>query len=227
LALKMGNMLTMDYHSSILSMDFNSGGTMLFAGDDKGSIRVFKFKFQDRTLHNITKITVTSKPIHFIQFKGWPSNQQLPSLIVNSTENKLQIFQVEAREPPTGAKKLVDKSLIDKSSLCHLTLQKWYPLPNKSLQIRSRFCPLTQNRDGFCIVSGAEDGTLYLFDLLKKTNPNSPINKQCINLLQGHGAAVYDTAWNCDESLLASCDGTGTVIIWKRVLKPREVIAND
>ena len=50
---------------------------------------------------------------------------------------------------------------------------------------------------------------VYFFDVTKETKP-------CVNKLLGHSAVVTDVAFNCDESLLASCDANGMVIIWKR-----------
>ena len=53
---------------------------------------------------------------------------------------------------------------------------------------------------------------VYFFDIEKESKP-------CVNKLQGHSAPVLDVCFNCDESLLASGDATGTVIVWKRELK--------
>ena len=58
-------------------------------------------------------------------------------------------------------------------------------------------------------VSGSEDMCVYFFDVTKEAKP-------CVNKLLGHSAVVTDVAFNCDESLLASCDANGMVIIWKR-----------
>ncbi|OTF81272.1 hypothetical protein BLA29_007359 [Euroglyphus maynei] len=39
---------------------------------------------------------------------------------------------------------------------------------------------------------------------------------RCVNKLQGHSAPVLDVRFNHDESLLASADSKGSIIIWKR-----------
>lgn len=75
--------------------------------------------------------------------------------------------------------------------------------------MRSKFCPLISTFGGMCVVSGSEDFRVLIFD--------SSRGNHCINELQGHGGVVYDVAWNYNETLLASCDETGTVILWKRI----------
>lgn len=61
----------------------------------------------------------------------------------------------------------------------------------------------------YLVVTGSEDMNVYFFDIEKDS-------KQCVNKLQGHSAPVLDVCFNYDESLLASCDANGTVIIWKK-----------
>ena len=61
-------------------------------------------------------------------------------------------------------------------------------------------------------VSGSEDMVVYIFDVERETKP-------CVNKLLGHSAPVLDVCFNYDESMLASCDSSGTVIIWKRDLR--------
>lgn len=61
-------------------------------------------------------------------------------------------------------------------------------------------------------VTGSEDACVYFFDVERNT-------KAIVNKLQGHGGPVLDVSFNCDESLLASADSTGMVIIWRREQK--------
>ncbi|PIO15195.1 hypothetical protein AB205_0102030 [Aquarana catesbeiana] len=67
-------------------------------------------------------------------------------------------------------------------------------------------------RQGACVVTGSEDMCVYFFDVERAT-------KAIVNKLQGHSAAVLGISFNCDESLLASSDAKGMVIIWRREQK--------
>jgi WD40 repeat protein len=53
---------------------------------------------------------------------------------------------------------------------------------------------------------------VYFFNVERDT-------KSCVNKLQGHAGPVLDVTFNYDESMLASCDSYGTVIVWKREQK--------
>ena len=69
-------------------------------------------------------------------------------------------------------------------------------------------------------VSGSEDMSVYFFDVERE-------QKSCVNKLQGHSAAVLDVCFNYDESLLASCDAQGLVIVWKRETWPRRFFVSN
>jgi len=62
-------------------------------------------------------------------------------------------------------------------------------------------------------VSGSEDMCIYFFDVERTPE------RACINTLAGHSAPVLDVSFAHDESVLASCDAGGTVIVWKREQK--------
>ena len=76
-------------------------------------------------------------------------------------------------------------------------LKRRFPVPHCSETIRSAFCPLMSFLQGACVVSGAEDGRVYLYDVETGVE---------VNTLQGHSCPVLDVSWSYDESLLASCD---------------------
>ncbi|XP_025900580.1 WD repeat-containing protein 13, partial [Nothoprocta perdicaria] len=59
-------------------------------------------------------------------------------------------------------------------------------------------------------VTGSEDASVYFFDVARAAA------RAAVNSLQGHGGPVLAVAFNCDESLLASSDAAGTVIVWRR-----------
>jgi len=70
----------------------------------------------------------------------------------------------------------------------------------------------------YAAVSGSEDMCVYLFDVERNAD------RACINTLAGHSAAVLDVSFSHDESLLASCDSDGMVIVWKREQRPRDLL---
>nr|CAD7442021.1 unnamed protein product [Timema bartmani] len=66
-----------------------------------------------------------------------------------------------------------------------------------------------QVRRKFAILSGSEDSCVYFLDIERKGKP-------CVNTLQGHACPVLGVSFNYDESLLATSDYQGLVIVWKR-----------
>lgn len=59
-------------------------------------------------------------------------------------------------------------------------------------------------------VTGSEDGTVYFLDIEKNGC------RAVVNTLQGHAHAVLGISFSYDESMLATSDLEGLVIIWKR-----------
>ncbi|KAG8002490.1 WD repeat-containing protein 13 [Nibea albiflora] len=119
----------------------------------------------------------------------------------------------------TKAKRLV---VSEGSSICSISARSWISREardpsllvnacvNKlllySISLLDRLVSLSD------AVTGSEDACVYFFDVERNT-------KAIVNKLQGHGGPVLDVSFNCDESLLASADSTGMVIIWRREQK--------
>nr|CBH09275.1 putative WD repeat domain 13 (Wdr13) [Heliconius melpomene]CBH09277.1 putative WD repeat domain 13 (Wdr13) [Heliconius melpomene] len=91
-----------------------------------------------------------------------------------------------------------------------LSLSKRLRTVHRSHGVRSTFCPLMSFRRGVCVVSGAEDACVYFMDI--EGHEDQPV----VNKLQGHASPVLGVSFSYDESLLATSDASGLVIIWRR-----------
>lgn len=61
----------------------------------------------------------------------------------------------------------------------------------------------------FFAVTGSEDSCVYFLDIERES-------KAVLNKLQGHACPVLGVSFNYDESLLATSDYQGLVIVWSR-----------
>ncbi|KAG8129788.1 hypothetical protein E2320_016463 [Naja naja] len=179
----------------VLSLSFDSPGRILWAGDDKGSIFSFLFDMATGKLTKAKRLIVNEgSSITSISARSWISREARdPSLLINACINKLLLYRVVDNEGT-------------------LQLKRSFQIQQSSHPVHSIFCPLMSFRQGACIVTGSEDMCVYFFDVERAT-------KAIVNKLQGHSAAVLDVSFNCDESLLASSDAKGMVIVWKREQK--------
>lgn len=133
-------------------------------------------------------------PVTSISAGSWVSHEARdPSLLINACLNKLLLYRVVDNE---GA----------------LQLKRSFPIEQSSHPVRSIFCPLVSFRQGACVVTGSEEMCVHFFDVERAA-------KAAVNKLQGHSVPVLDVSFNCDESLLASSDASGMVIVWRREQK--------
>ncbi|XP_041364617.1 WD repeat-containing protein 13-like [Gigantopelta aegis] len=176
----------------VYCLAFDASGKILWAGDERGSIFSFTVDVATGKLTKARRITVCEgQPVTSISARAWINREARdPSLLVNCCLNSLCLFRIVSDD---GA----------------LQLKKTFPIKQRVSHIKSSFCPLMSFRQGACVISGSEDMCVYFFDVTKES-------KSCVNKLLGHSAPVLDVCFNCDESLLASCDAQGLVIIWKR-----------
>ncbi|XP_054718052.1 WD repeat-containing protein 13-like [Uloborus diversus] len=179
---------------SILSIVFDSSGKLLWVGDDKGYIVSYLFDLHTGRLTKGKKILVAENcAITCLSARNWASREARdPSLLANCANDSVLLFSIVRKD---GS----------------LELKRKFSIKHRSqlAMIRSSFCPIMSFRQGACMVTGSEDTCVYFFDLEREKKP-------CVNKLQGHSATVIDVCFNYDESLLASSDARGMVIIWKR-----------
>ncbi|XP_057311161.1 WD repeat-containing protein 13-like [Hydractinia symbiolongicarpus] len=177
--------------TSIRCLEFDLSGTLLWTGDEKGVVTSFIFNIVTGKLSRGKKISLSENNcITSISARTWISREARdPSLLVSSASNALHLYGISGFNS-------------------HLHLKASFPIAHQKYPIRSSFCPLMSFRQGACVVTGSEDMSVYFFNI---DEPQKPLNT-----LLGHSSPVLDVCWNYDESLLASCDLEGTVIIWKR-----------
>lgn len=187
--------------ASLTSLAIHVNGSTLFAADDQGFVSVYAVDPTGRAKRTSrSRVSDSAAGITSIQFKACFRRQTdqdtppaRPELLVNVKSGHIKILTVES------------SGVAEKRA---------YPCAVSHLPIRSTFCPLLAQYGGGCFVTGGEQMDISIYDE-KKEDPLP------INVLMGHSAAVLDLAWNYDESLLASCDASGAVILWKRVKKDR------
>ena len=220
-------------NGAVRSLCFDSTGDNLFAGDDKGFIYSFRFG-TNGSLKLLCKNDIGAMAWS-LQFKAWfraGSTLCEPLLLACCKDSSAKVFRAEGVVSAAAA--LVrpgrKSSSVKPGSL---TLMYTVPVTSAMHVVRAKFCPLLATRDSACIVVGGEDTTVTIHAMFVEpsdtkssapassgsnalvplwSTPGKPINK-----LQGHRDTVIDVSWCYDESLLASCDASGTVIIWKRV----------
>ncbi|XKL63156.1 hypothetical protein PGB90_005520 [Kerria lacca] len=183
-------------NGQILSLTFDASGQLLWAGSNKGVITSLMCDDLGKLskLHQI--IVAQNCAITCLSWRAWISREARdPTLLVNCAANAVCLFKV---------------SDIDG----RLNLKKKYNVRHKSGRclVRSTFCPIMSFREGACIVSGSEDSCVYFIDIVRDSN-------FMVNKLQGHSCPVLGVSFNYDESLLATSDQQGMVIIWSREKK--------
>ncbi|CAH0546282.1 unnamed protein product [Brassicogethes aeneus] len=177
---------------NLLCLTSDNNGKIMWAGNDKGEIYSVFCELNGGLCK--TKKVILGSPcsITSLSYRAWISREaRNPMLLVNATNNSLLLFSITDSE---GALQI--KRQFQNRQLRHM--------------VKSTFCPIMSFRQGACVVTGSEDGSIYFLDI-EKTG-----SKSVVNTLQGHAAAVLGVSFNYDESLLATSDLQGLVIIWKK-----------
>ncbi|MCL4128006.1 UNVERIFIED_CONTAM: hypothetical protein GTU68_050333 [Idotea baltica] len=176
---------------SITSLTFDISGVILWAGNAKGTINSFKFDLSSGRLRKGKRTVVSDgAAVTCLNAKTWANREARdPSLLVSCACNGLFLYRITDDDGGLKLKKRI-----------------W--VPHLSQPVQSTFSPIMSFRQGTCVVSGSEDCQVWILDIGRDSNPS-------INKLQGHPAPVLSVSFNYNESLLASSDASGLVIIWK------------
>ncbi|XP_043290015.1 WD repeat-containing protein 13-like [Venturia canescens] len=165
-----------------------SGGSLMWAGNDRGNIVSFRLDSGTGSLVKLTRMNGPGGAVTSLSWRSWLSREiPLPTILVNSACNLVSLYLVANR-------------------LGGLALWRQYPIKHRQYPIRSTFCP----QMGACLMaSGSEDGSIHFLDSTRDGSVDR------VNRLHGHSAPTIALAFNYDESYLATVDHQGIVIIWR------------
>ncbi|XP_072932230.1 WD repeat-containing protein 13-like [Epargyreus clarus] len=171
----------------VLSIACESSGRMFWAANDKGLIVSYRMDGAG-ALSKLRRCCVRGA-VSCASWSPWLARH--PALLVSAADDALYLFRIADRE---GS----------------LVLKKRFEVSHRQYAVKSTFCPLMSFRRGVCVVSGSEDACVYFLDI--EGHADQPV----VNKLQGHAHPVLGVSFSYDESLLASSDASGLVIIWRR-----------
>ncbi|XP_045771747.1 WD repeat-containing protein 13-like isoform X1 [Maniola jurtina] len=172
----------------VMAIACASSGRIFWAANDKGMIVSYRISGTGGSLSKLRRCSVGGA-VTCLSWSPWLARH--PALLVSVADNSLYLFRITDRE---GS----------------LVLKKRFGTRHETELVRSSFCPLMSFRRGVCVVSGSEDAAVYFYDI--EGHHQHPI----VNKLQGHASPVLGVSFSYDESLLATSDVSGLVIIWRR-----------
>lgn len=177
--------------------------TTMFVGDSMGELTFLSVKYtaQEYHLESTGLARLNRSPIHSIAWRNQQTSKwAVPTLLIAQADQSVKILawrKIDGRESVQELAK--------------------FPRTLKRTKIRAIYCPVTNRGELPCITVGSDNGTIYIYGYTQNTDDKKNSKVTPVNQLAGHAGTIMDLAWNCDESLLASCDKDGVVIMWKRV----------
>lgn len=185
----------------IQCMTLDNDGKIVWVGDSKGFISSFSFDLTTGSLTRLTKcIASKDASITSLSIKSYVYNNKAKGkfILLNNGRNELMIFR------------------IDQDMKLRLKYNLQIKHQDKSLFIKSNFAPLASSQNNARLISGSEDGEVYFYSGLDFFSTEDKSSSVKLIKLQGHSKPVLDVCFSYDESLLASCDSSGIIIIWKK-----------
>ncbi|XP_078037633.1 WD repeat-containing protein 13 [Augochlora pura] len=165
-----------------------SGGLVIWTGNDRGIIMSFQLEPGTGRLTKLRRVQEVGGMITSLSWRSWFSkNAPWPALLVSSACNAILLYHITDNQ---GS----------------LSLWTKYPIKHKQYFVRSTFGP---QMESCLIATGSEDGTIHLLDSARQGKAVK------INRLEGHATPTLALCFNYDESLLASADHQGLIIVWR------------
>lgn len=171
-----------------LACEESGGGSLVWAGTDRGSIASCQLEVGSGRLTKLRRIDGIGGAVTSLSWRSWLSKESpWPTLLVSSACNNVCLYRI-----------------IDNQGT--LSLARKYPVRHRQYMVRSTFCP----QMGACLIAtGSEEGAIHLIDSTREGRGAR------VNRLQGHAAPTLALSFNYDESLLATADHQGLIIVWR------------
>mmetsp|Transcript_124923 Transcript_124923/g.266607 ORF Transcript_124923/g.266607 Transcript_124923/m.266607 type:complete len:1729 (-) Transcript_124923:634-5820(-) len=176
--------------TEVRSMRFDDTGLYLLAGTKSGSIHVLEAS-DTRSLKFKFKVNLTRGGVTCITFVP-AAYGQMPCLLVNTSDSCATIIDC-TYGPPAGV-------------LTNLAVRHRVRVAHSLLPLKSCYSPSGQ---GY-LISGSEDKEVYIYSLAKGSNYK-------MQYLKHHQVPVVTVAVNHQDTLLASADSLGRIVLWRRM----------
>jgi len=176
--------------TEVRALAFDDTGSFLLAGTKSGSIHVLEAS-DSNTLKFKFKVQLARGGVTCICYVS--SNMgQPPCLLINTSDSNATIIDC-VYGPPAGM-------------LTNLSVRQRVRVAHSLLPLKCCYSPSGQ---GY-LISGSEDKEVYIFSLGKGSNYK-------MQYLKHHQVPVVAVAVNAQDTLLASADSLGRVVMWRRM----------
>jgi len=176
--------------TEVRALKFDDTGLFLLAGTKSGSIHVLEAS-DSSTLKFKFKVQLARGGVTCITFVP-ASYGQPPCLLVNTSDSSATIIDC-TYGPPAGV-------------LTNLAVRSRVRVAHSLLPLKCCYSPSGQ---GY-LISGSEDKEVYIYSLAKGSNYK-------MQYLKHHQVPVVAVAVNLQDTLLASADSLGRIVLWRRM----------
>ncbi|CRG95016.1 myosin C, putative, partial [Plasmodium gallinaceum] len=175
--------------SEIRALEMDDTCLNIFAGSKNGTIYVLEVIYNERVEIKF-RFLFSLSPITCIKFVPRSSVKSSPCIIVNSCDNHIGII-----ECIYGSKGI----------LTTLSVKHRIRINHALLPIRNCYSKF----GGGWLMSGSEDGNIYICSLLPQSNYK-------LIFLKHHKAPVMAVVVNDNDTLMVSGDSKGNIVFWRR-----------
>merc|ERR1712194_218327 len=176
--------------TEVRALKFDDSGLFLLAGTKNGSIHVLEAT-DSSTLKFKFKVQLARGGVTCIAFVP-AAHGNPPCLLVNTSDSSVTIIDC-TYGPPAGV-------------LTNLTVRHRVKVAHSLLPLKCTYSP---SGSGY-LISGSEDKEVYIYSLAKAANYR-------MQYLKHHLVPVVAVATNHQDTLLASADSLGRIVLWRRM----------